>query len=63
MVCRKLNSLAKPDAKLLPRINILLEVQETNKHTVTINLWMGCWHITLEKESRLETAFVMPDGV
>lgn len=63
MVCRKLNSLAKPDAKLLPRINILLEVQETNKHTVTINLWMGFWHITLEKESRLETAFVMPDGV
>ena len=26
VVCRKLNSLAKPDAKLLPRINILLEV-------------------------------------
>lgn len=63
MVCRKLNSSAKPDAKLLPRINILLEVLETNKYTITLNLWIGCWQTTSEKESRLETAFVTPDGV
>lgn len=63
MVGRKLNSLAKPDAKLLPRINMLLEVPETNKHTITINLWIGCWQITSEKESRLETALGTPDGV
>lgn len=63
MVYRKLNSLAKPDAKLLPRINMLLEVPETNKHAITINLWIGCWQISLEEESRLETAFGTPDGV
>lgn len=63
MVCRKLNSLAKPDVKLLRRINMLLEVLVTNKQTITINLWIGCWQITSEKESRLETAFGTPDGV
>lgn len=62
MVCRKLNSLAKPDANLLARINKLLKVLETNKHTITINLWVDCWQITSEKDSMLATAFEMPDG-
>lgn len=40
---RKLNSVDKPDAELLPRINMLSEALETNKHTIATNLWTSFW--------------------
>lgn len=39
---RKLNSVDKPDAELLPRIRP--EALETNKYTIATNLWISFWN-------------------
>ena len=60
---RHLNSVTKPDAYPLPRIDDLLDQLGSAKYFTTLDLAAGYWQIRVAKGSTEKTAFVTPQGL
>ncbi|XP_048339157.1 uncharacterized protein LOC125425633 [Sphaerodactylus townsendi] len=60
---RKLNSITKPDAYPMPRIDTLLDMLGSARVISTVDLCKGYWQMELEPEARAKSAFITPDGL
>ena len=60
---RHLNSVTKPDAYPLPRIDYLLDQLGSAKYFTTLDLVSGYWQILVADDSIEKTAFTTPQGL
>ena len=60
---RHLNSVTKPDAYTLPRIDDLLDQLGSAKYFTTLDLASGYWQMRVADDSIEKTAFTMPQGL
>ena len=58
----RLNSMARHDAYPMPRVDKMIDRLGSTKYISTLDLSRGYWQVLVAKESRLMTAFVMPNG-
>jgi len=60
---RKLNTVTKQDAHLLPRVDDLLNSLNHNKYFSTLDLCSGYWQVSMSPQDREKTAFMTPEGL
>jgi hypothetical protein len=60
---RKLNSVTKPDAYPLPRIDELLERYQTAKWFTSMDLASGFHQVEMSEEDKEKTAFICSEGL
>ena len=60
---RRLNSVSKADAYLMPRIDELIDCLGRVKYVTTLDLTRGYWQVPVAEASRERTAFTTPFGL
>ena len=57
---RKLNSISKPNAYLMPQVNDIIDEVGRAKYISALDLTKGYWLVPVNKHDRPKTAFVTP---